>query len=171
MRHDDNAYNQHVQWQKTKADAQSLIPITFHWCAGFRRKASIPVSRDASRGGRGEVGAQEALMMAKGALEEAEDLKELARKSVVADSTRQKVAISRRLGGGRRKVEEANVPVGSPARRLGALAPMLRLLYQWSPEPSPGEMKRPQGVINLELISTPPKSWPVCTGLLRRSSW
>jgi hypothetical protein len=65
--------------------------------------------------------------------------------------------ISRRVGEIVARLDDPSVPVRSAAQALGALAPILKLLYQWNQEPSLAEMKRPTGAINLELIATPPE--------------
>jgi hypothetical protein len=100
-------------------------------------------------------------MMAEAALVKAEDLEVLARKSLVADSARLKVAISRRVGEIVARLEDPSVPVRSAAQGLGALTPILKLLYRWHEEPSLEEMKHADhplhNMINLELINTPPE--------------
>ena len=92
----------------------------------------------------------------------AQDLEVLARKSLVADSARLKVAISRRVMEIVARLEDASVPVRSAAQALGSLAPILRLLYGWSNEPEIQSMKLarkggddvPTAAINLALINT-----------------
>jgi hypothetical protein len=104
---------------------------------------------------------EERLMMAEASLVKAEDLEVLARKSLVVDSARLKVAISRRVGEIVARLEDPSVPVRSAAQGLGALTPILKLLYRWHEEPSLEEMKHAESplhnMVNLELINTPPE--------------
>ena len=100
---------------------------------------------------------EETLMLMEASLVKAEDLEVLARKSLLVDSARAKVMISRRVGEIVARLDDPSVPVRSAAQALGALAPILKLLYQWNQEPSLAEMKRPMGAINPELINTPPE--------------
>jgi hypothetical protein len=109
--------------------------------------------------------------MAEASLVEAQDLEALARKSLVA-SARLKVAISRRVREIAARLEDPSVPVRSAAQALGALAPILRLVYGWDREPNFQRMKRavtsyaeddvsedfpPTGAVNLRLINTTPE--------------
>ena len=100
-------------------------------------------------------------MMVEAALVKAENLEVLARRSLVADSARLKVAISRRVGEIVARLDDPSVPVRSAAQGLGALVPILKLLYRWHEEPSLEEMKHAESplhnMINLELINTPPE--------------
>jgi hypothetical protein len=101
---------------------------------------------------------EEALMVSEATLVKAEDLEVLARKSLVADSARLKVVISRRVGEIVARLDDPSVPVRSAAQALGALASILKLLYRWDQEPSLVEMKRPWSqAINLELIKIGPE--------------
>jgi hypothetical protein len=100
-----------------------------------------------------------------------EDLELLARRSLAADSARAKVAVSRRVTEILSRLD-SSVPVRSAAQALGALAPILRLLYNWGREPDLQRMKRaatsyadgempegftPTAAVNLGLIATTPE--------------
>jgi hypothetical protein len=115
---------------------------------------------------------EEVLLMAEASLVKAQDLELLAAKSLVADSARLKVAISRRVREIVARLEDPSVPVRSAAQALGALAPILRLVYGWDREPDIQRMKRagtsyadddmpddfpPAGAVNLRLIATSPE--------------
>ena len=113
---------------------------------------------------------EEALLMAEASLVKAQDLEVLAAKSLVADSARLKVAISRRVREIAARLEDSSVPVRSAAQALGSLAPILRLLYGWGREPDLQRMARavtsyaegepaepPTGAVNLALINTTPE--------------
>jgi hypothetical protein len=69
---------------------------------------------------------EEAIVRGEASLVKAEDLEVLARKSLVTDSARLKVAISRRVREIVARLEDPSVPVRSAAQ---ALAPILRLVY------------------------------------------
>jgi len=84
---------------------------------------------------------EEALLMAEASLVKAQDLEVLAAKSLVADSARLKVAISRRVREIVARLEDPSVPVRSAAQALGSLAPILRLVYRWGGEPDLQRMK------------------------------
>ena len=105
---------------------------------------------------------EERLMMAEAALVKAEDLEVLARKSLVADSARAKVMISRRLREVLMRLDDPTIPVRSAAQALGALAPIIKLIYRWHEEPPPvTELKAANhplhNMINLGLQATPPE--------------
>lgn len=64
-----------------------------------------------------------------------EDLELLARGSLAAESACAKVAVSRRVVEILSRLADPCVPVRSAAQALGALAPILRLVYGWGREP------------------------------------
>jgi hypothetical protein len=101
---------------------------------------------------------EETLMLAEASLVKADELEVLARKSLVADSARLKVAMSRLIN---RTIEDLGDPEIKPRERaaaLGALSPVIKLVYRWHEEPSIAQMERARsGVINLDLIATPPE--------------
>ena len=110
---------------------------------------------------------EKVLLMAEASLVKAQDLEVLAAKSLVADSARLKVAISRRVREIVARLEDPSVPVRSAAQALGSLAPILRLVYRWGGEPDLQRMKLartsygdedfpPTGAVNLGLIATSP---------------
>jgi hypothetical protein len=115
---------------------------------------------------------EEVLLMAEASLVKAQDLDLLAAKSLVVDSARLKVAISRRVREIVERLADPTIPVRSAAQALGTLAPILRLLYRWDCEPDLQGMKRavtscyeadipeelpPTGAVNLRLIATTPE--------------
>jgi hypothetical protein len=103
---------------------------------------------------------EEALLVAETALVKAEELEVPARKCLVADSARAKVMVSRLVKGLLSRLEDPTIPPRSAAQALGALVPVLRLLYKWQEEPSEAELKaanNPNHAINIALISTSPE--------------
>jgi hypothetical protein len=91
---------------------------------------------------------EETLMLMEASLLKAEDLEVIARKSLVADSARLKVAISRRVGEIVARLDDPSVPVRSAAQGLGALAPILKLLYHWHEEPGLERMKHAESPLH-----------------------
>jgi hypothetical protein len=85
----------------------------------------------------------------------AEDLEVLARKSLVTDSARLKVAISRRVREIVARLEDPSVPVRSAAQALAALAPILRLVYGWAGS-------EPDEMASSALLLPGPESCPFC---------
>jgi hypothetical protein len=108
---------------------------------------------------------EEVLLMAEESLVKAQDLEVLARKSLVADSARLKVAISRRVREIVARLEDPSIPVRSAAQTLGSLAPIFRLMDGWGRTldlegmelARTGNGDVPTGAVNLELIATTPE--------------
>ena len=92
-------------------------------------------------------------------LVKAEDLELLARKSLAADSARAKVAVSRRVIEILSRLEDSSVPVRSAAQALGALAPILRLIFGWGHEVDVAgiQLAQASSIVNLKLVNTSPE--------------
>ena len=86
----------------------------------------------------------------------AEDLELMARKSLVADSARAKVTVSRLVKQTLEELSEPGVKAKERAATLQMLAPVIRLVHRWHEEPNLEGMER-RGAINLALIATSPE--------------
>ena len=108
--------------------------------------------------------------MAEASLVKAEDIEVLARKSLVADSARLKVAISRRVREIVARLEDPSVPVRSAAQALGSLAPIFRLIDGWSQQPDSQRMKLARAGDDEVRVKSLYQHWlegtepPECTG-------
>jgi transposase-like protein len=100
---------------------------------------------------------EEALMLAEESLAKSADLEIMARGCLIRDSERAKLGLSRLIN---RTIEELGNPEIKPrdrAKGLGALSPVIKLVYRWHEEPSIEQMERAQsGMINLTLQATDP---------------
>jgi hypothetical protein len=106
---------------------------------------------------------EETLMVREASLAKAEELEVLARKSLVTESARAKVLISRRVTEILSRLEDPSVPPRSAAQALGSLVPVLRLVYGWDKEPNLDALESAallggcRDAINLALIRTTPE--------------
>jgi hypothetical protein len=92
------------------------------------------------------------------AITKSQDIEVLARKSLVADSARTKLAVSRQVGKILNGLEEdATMSLREKARTLNARGPIIKLLHRWDAEPDLDDMQRARGAINLPLIHTTPE--------------
>jgi hypothetical protein len=144
-------------------------------CWGLQHSKGRPklFSEDRIRALEANLDEEEAIVRAEVALGKAEDVELLARKSLIQHSARAKVMISRRVTEILSRLEDPSVPVRSAAQALGALAPVIKLIYHWQDEPSQAELSRMKtGMINLDLIHTSPdqlKQLAEKRGLLSKS--
>jgi hypothetical protein len=127
-------------------------------CWGLQHSRGRPklFSEDRIRAVEANLEQEEAIVRAEASLAKVEDLEILARKSLAAESARAKVMISRRVVEILSKLEDPDVPPRSAAQALGALAPILRLVYRWDKEPDVDALEN-CNAINLALIHTTPE--------------